>query len=123
MIDKKVVLTIHTKLIKMFGGSFGIRDESLIESALLRFDTIKFYNKNSSIFDCIAAVVFALINNHPFIDGNKRVGVVICELLLSKNGYELKATGKEKYLIYIGIASGSLTENDFSKWIKDKVLD
>jgi death-on-curing protein len=120
MIKKDVVLAVHKRLVAEFGGISGLRDEGLLDSALARFDMLKHYKNNVSLFECAAAVVYALINNHPFIDGNKRVGAVICELILQKNGYKLKATEKEKYVVFIGVASGKVSENDLSEWLFDR---
>jgi death-on-curing protein len=120
MIRKDVVLAIHKKLIAKFGGISGLRDEGLLDSALARFSMVKHYKINANLFECVAAVTYGIIKNHPFIDGNKRVGVVVCELVLLKNNYNLEATEEEKYAVFIGVASGKVTEENLSKWLSNR---
>lgn len=122
MIDKKTICAIHQKVLLHFGGADGIRSEAMLESALARPMHLKNYAPNATLFDEIAVLVFGIIKNHSFVDGNKRVGAVVCDFILRKNGYVFKATEKEKYAIYMGIATGQLTEKEYADWIKAHCL-
>ena len=117
MITKQFVLVVHTKLILQFGGLDGIRDEDLLESALARPKNLKAYGKNLTTLHLGASLAYGIIQNHPFIDGNKRVGMVLCELILAKDGYTLTATEEEKYVIFMQVASGKISEEELVKWL------
>ena len=117
MITKQFVLILHTKLILQFGGLDGIRDEDLLESALARPKNLKAYGKNLTALHLGASLAFGIIQNHPFIDGNKRVGMVLCELMLRKSGHTLTATEEEKYVIFINVAAGKITEEELVVWL------
>lgn len=116
-LEKKAVLAIHNKLAAEFGGSAGIRDHSLLKSALER-PINKFLYDESSLHLLAASYAYGFIKNHPFIDGNKRIGLVAMELFLALNGVTLEATQVEKYTLIIGVAEGSVTEEEIAVWIK-----
>lgn len=118
MIDKKLIIAIHARLLSEFGGTDGIRDMGLLESALARPHHLKQYEPQSSLFAQISILVCGIIKNHPFIDGNKRVGAVVGELCLLKSGYMLCADEQEKYIVIMRIASGSWDENNFTEWLQ-----
>jgi len=107
-------------LIEEFGGNKGIRDKSLLESALARpyqtFDKKELY---PDIYTKAAALIESILINHPFIDGNKRIGYVILRLFLMGANLDLKATQSEKYDFVIGIAKGNLNFDKIVNWIKD----
>jgi len=84
------VLEMHSILIKRFGGAAGVRDLGLLESALYRPQT-GYY---STLFEMAAALFESLINNHPFIDGNKRVAFFATDVFLRMNGYRFVVEGK-----------------------------
>ena len=119
MIDKERAIAIHNRVISEFGGSFGVRDEGLLESALARFEMTQAYNEEATIFDCDAALTYSLVKNHPFIDGNKRTGAVVCEFVLAKNGYSLKAIEAEKCVVFLRLAAGDISESEFAAWMSD----
>jgi len=121
-IDKKDVLSIHKVLIDKFGGAHGVRDESGLESAINRpystFDAQELY---PSPEEKSAAIIESLLINHPFIDGNKRIGYVIMRLLLMSKGKDINASEEEKYQFVIGIASGKLKYEAILSWIKNNL--
>ncbi len=109
-------------LIEKFGGSGGIRDKSLLESALSRpFQTFDGKDLYIDVIQKAAALIESIIKNHPFIDGNKRIGYVLMRLWLLQNGFDVKATKEEKYLFVIGIASGESDIKDISKWLNRNI--
>lgn len=110
---------MHQKLIDQTGGSHGIRDINLIESAVNRaFVTFDNNDLYKTVEDKIVAITFGLVNNHGFIDGNKRIGVAAMLLLLKLNGYILQYSQQELIGLGISIADGSMDEFDIKEWIK-----
>lgn len=122
MIDLQDAIRVHEVLIDKFGGSQGIRDLSLLESALSRpFQTFDQKDLYSSPIDMAAALIESILINHPFIDGNKRIGYVLMRLLLMDYGFDIKATQDEKYDFVIKIAKGDYRYPEIVDWIKNKV--
>jgi death-on-curing protein len=119
MIDVETAIKIHSILIERFGGSFGIRDKNLLESALARpFQTFDKKDLYKTPIEKSAALIESIITNHPFIDGNKRFGYVIMRLFLMDKGLDIEATEDEKYNFVIAIAKGDYKYPDIYKWIK-----
>jgi len=119
-IPPEIVPIIHIDLIQRYGGLLGIRDEKLLDSALAQPRmTIggKFLHK--TIFDKAAAYAFHLCKNHPFIDGNKRVALVVMDIFLQKNGWNLTATEEETFTTMMGLADGHLSKANISIWLKE----
>jgi len=114
------VLFIHDQMVKRFGGSHGIRDIGLIESAVAR-PQATFGGKHlySSLFDKAAALLQSLLKNHPFVDGNKRTALVSAGVFLKKNGYKLINNHKQEIEFAIRVDNGNLTVEQISKWLKE----
>src|ERR1700719_3428211 len=94
----QTVIAIHQRQIAEHGGLEGIRDQSLLESALKAPQNLYYYgNPKPSLADLAACYAYSLTRNHPFRDGNKRISLVTCELFLQINGMFLLATQVEKY--------------------------
>jgi death on curing protein len=119
LLDIENILIFHKKIVSKTGGSEGVRDLGLIESALSRglmtFDGRDLYE---SIEMKISVIAHSLISNHGFIDGNKRIGVAILILLLKLNDIEIRYTQQEIIDIGLGVAEGKINENDILEWIK-----
>jgi len=112
------IILVHQKLIDQTGGSHGVRDMNLIESAISRgFATFDGHDLYEMSEDKIAAITFGLVNNHGFVDGNKRVGVAVMLLLLKLNGYTLQYSQKELIIMGLSIADGSMSELAIKEWI------
>ncbi len=113
------VLQLHTKMIQATGGVDGIRDQTLLESALYNalstFDGKELY---PTIEDKCANICFSLVKNHPFIDGNKRIGLFIMLILLEYNNVILRYDQNELVNLGLGIADGSLNQEYIMNWIK-----
>ena len=122
MIRIEEVINIHEILIDKFGGSHGIRDIKGLESALNRpymtFDQKDLY---STPVEKAAALIESLISNHPFVDGNKRIGYVIMRYFLLQNNMDIQATQSEKFDFVISIAQGQLSFENICKWLSDRV--
>ena len=117
------VLAIHARQIAEHGGDDGIRDHGLLESALARPENIAAYVPAADIAQLAAAYAFGLIKNHPFIDGNKRTGYVVMETFIIRNGRRLTAPPQEKFLTIIGVADGTISENDLTQWLRSHISD
>ena len=112
-LTKDELLQLHTKVIKASGGSDGVRDINLINSALDRHKTtfggIDLYD---NIEKKIAVTTHSLITNHGFIDGNKRIGVIVLDVLSELNHIDLKYTQKDLIDLGLGVAEGKLNDED-----------
>jgi death-on-curing protein len=109
MIYKQEVLLYHQLSIEKYGGAVGIRDEGMLSSAIERpFASYGGADLYVTPFEKAAAILESIIKNHPFVDGNKRTGLIACGALLLRNGYELIATEKDAYDFVIKIASSHL---------------
>jgi len=118
MISIQSVQAIHEILIDRFGGSKGIRDSGILESAINRpyqtFDQIELYPHP---VDKAAAIFESLISNHPFVDGNKRTAYVLLRITLNANGYDIEASQDEKYDFVLSAAKGELKFEQIKAWI------
>src|SRR5580765_671073 len=120
MIPIKEVEQIHNLLIDTFGGSHGIRDISALESALARpFQTFDNKELYPTPIDKAASLIESILNNHPFIDGNKRTGYVLARLFLLQNGVDIKANQQDKYEFVMDIASGKMRFEEIASWLEN----
>jgi len=113
------VLAMHKRQIAEHGGDDGVRDLGLLESALARPQNIHEYEPDSDIARLAAAYGFGIAKNHPFIDGNKRTPMVATRTFLLLNGFNLHAAPADKYITFLKLAEGSLSEDEFVAWLRD----
>lgn len=113
-----IVQTIHSMQIAEHGGANGVRDTGLLESALNRPRNIYHYEQGN-IFTLAAAYAYGIIKNHPFFDGNKRTGYVLCLMFLELNGYTITAGKEDKYITFYKVAAGDMSEKDLIDWLKN----
>ena len=119
MISVENAIRIQDVLIEKFGGTAGLRDKNLLESALARpFQTFDIKDLYKSPIEKAAALIEGIVTNHPFIDGNKRFGYVAMRLLLLEAGLNIKATEDEKYEFVLSIAKGELEFSGICSWIR-----
>ena len=115
----KQVLYLYQCIIQQTGGTMGLRDEGLLESAVYRphasFGGQDLY---PDLFSKAAALGHSIISNHPFADGNKRVGFEAMRLTLRLNDYDLHASLEDKVDVVMQIAKGELTEQTIADWLK-----
>lgn len=114
-LSKETILLFHNHQIETYGGSSGIRDEGLLESALALHQQSfggEYVHKN--IFEMAAAYGFHLCKNHPFIDGNKRTALVAMFTFLHVNGWKITAEKKLLYSVIIDLASGKLDKDELT---------
>ncbi len=117
-IEPGLVHAIHEEQLAEHGGSAGLRDQGLLESALARPQNLASHGK-PDVAACAAAYGHGLARNHPFIDGNKRTAFVAVELFLVLNGYVLEATDTDCVLTMLGVAEGSIREEAFATWVRE----
>lgn len=117
-LSKHQVLLLHSSLIEAFGGSDGVRDEGLLESALATpFQTFDGEPVYPSVQSKAAQLGFGLIRNHPFVDGNKRIGAHVMLVFLELNGIELHYNQQELIDIILSVASGETDRQGLLQWI------
>jgi death-on-curing protein len=121
-IAKAVVLALHDEQIAEHGGLSGLRDEGLLESALARPQNLWGYG-TPDIVDLAAAYGFGIARNHPFADGNKRTSLVVTELFLELNGWELTAAEADIVHVWMELADSrsDITEAKFAEWLRAHV--
>jgi len=119
MISKESVLRIHELSIAKYGGSEGIRDEGLLESALARpYQTFDGANLYPTAYEKAAAVAESLIINHPFVDGNKRTGFLTMLAILSEGNLVITVPNDAIYDFTIAISTGDLKFEQLVEWLK-----
>src|ERR1700740_2899781 len=117
-ISRRALLYLHSASLATFGGSTGIRDEGLLDSALARPENRFIYAPESDLAELAASYGFGIAKNHPFIDGNKRAAFHAVGLFLSINGFELVADQVDAIQTVMSLAAGGLTEEQFAGWIR-----
>jgi death-on-curing protein len=117
------VIEIHERMVESTGGSHGLRDRNRLESAVMlpqqTFDQVELY---PTIIEKAAILGFAIIANHPFVDGNKRTGQHVMEIFLELNGYEIQSTIDEDEAAIIAVASGQWHKTELIQWLEDHVI-
>lgn len=114
---RETVLALQELLLAEFGGAAGLRDEGLFDSALARPEN-RFVYEQAEIFDLAAAYAFGLVRNHPFIDGNKRIGFTVAVLFLELNGWRFVATEADAVVQTLAMAASVLDEAEYAAWLK-----
>ncbi len=113
------VLQLHHSVLERWGGAGGIRDLGILESALAQpHQSFGGQDLYPDVTSKAAALCFSLVLNHPFIDGNKRMGHAAMETFLMINGHELHAPVDEQEQVMLDLAAGNLTRDSFVEWVK-----
>ena len=115
------ILFIHKNQIKNYGGIYSIRDKNLLKSAIAQ-PKITFKGKylHGNIFQMAAAYLFHIVNNHPFIDGNKRTGLVAALIFLEINNIVFKESNEKVEKNVLKIAQGKMDKNEIAIWLKSR---
>lgn len=121
-IKEEVAIAIHRRQLAEHGGSDGIRNKGLLESALFRPKN-QFAYGNSRIFELAAAYGYGIAKNHPFIDGNKRTAYVVMRSFLKLNGYDIEASVAEKYETWMRMVNNQISEAQLAAWIEEKSVE
>lgn len=118
-LTKDQVLSIHRLQIERIGGSHGVRDHGLLDSAVsMPSSTYGGEFLHSTVFEMAAAYLYHLVMNHPFIDGNKRVGAMAADVFLQVNGYDLQASQEAFERLVLETAQGNLKKDDIARFLK-----
>jgi death-on-curing protein len=117
------VLELHRLVVEQSGGSAGVRDLAGVESAVaqpqMTFGGEELY---PTLVDKASALAFSLVNNHPFVDGNKRIGHAAMETFLVLNGHEINASVDEQEQVILQLAAGTLARAAFTDWVRAHVV-
>ncbi len=117
-LTKEQVVYLHTELVKETGGLDGVRDMGMIESAItIPFSTFDNVEMFPSIREKIVRLAYGLVQNHPFIDGNKRIGAHVMLVLLAVNGITLEYTQEELSAIFLKLAAGEGGYEELLSWV------
>ena len=117
---KDEILEFHRRAVEQFGGSHGLRDEALLESALVAAENRRWYEE-ADVAVCAATYAFHLANAHALVDGNKRVAAAATEVFLEVNGARLRATDDEMFDLFLGIAAGRIRRGEAEDWFRARV--
>ena len=124
MISLKAVLRLHELSIIKYGGSQGIRDQGLMESAIARpYQTFGGEYLYPTIFEKAAAIAESLIINHPFLDGNKRTGFLAMLAVLETENFKINISNDEVYSFTIQISTGEIKFDQIVVWLKNNTED
>ena len=113
------VVLLHAESLAEFGGSEGLRDSGLLQSALARARHLYAYEGVTEVERLSAAYGYGILRNHPFMDGNKRAAFLAIGLFLSRHGYTVEADHAEATRVMFAAAAGELTEVDLASWIRE----
>ncbi len=118
------LLDLHRRTIEQAGGAPGVRDHGGLDSAMVQprmaFGGVDLY---PTLADKAAALAFSLVMNHPFVDGNKRIGHAAMETFLVLNGHELSAPVDEQEAVILRLAAGELEREAFTEWVRSHVVE
>ena len=117
-VRRDVILAYHDLLLSRHGGGTGIRDESMLDSALGRPANLFNYEK-PSLYDLAASYGYGLVKNHPFVDGNKRIGFATSVVFLELNGKKFIANEVDSVLKTLALAAGEMEEAEFASWLEE----
>lgn len=118
----EVIIAMHDRQIAEFGGASGVSDLGLLQSAIARPQNAFYYNQVVSLTKLAACYAFGIAKNHAFVDGNKRTAFMSCYLFLMKNGFAINATEEERFIAILSLANGSISEEEFTKWLEQHIV-
>ena len=117
-LTREAVLAIHAQLLARFGGSAGIREDNMLESALAKPRQLHAYGQ-PNVYEMAAAYAFGIVKNHPFVDGNKRAGFVAAYTFLGINGFDFTAPEEEAVIFTRDLAAGEITLEQYTLWLQN----
>jgi death-on-curing protein len=117
-IEERDALVLYDRLLALHGGASGVRDGGLLQSALARPRQHYAYAEHADVIDMAAAYTAGIVRNHPFVDGNKRIGFVVGVLFLELNGYRFTAREEDATQAIMALADGTLDEPGYSSFLR-----
>lgn len=121
-VDIEVAIAAHAEQLAEHGGASGVRDRSMLESAMARPLNLVAYG-DPDIAELAASYAFGIARNHPFVDGNKRTAAVVSETFLVLNGHALTCTDVELVITFLALAAGELSVEALAAWFRSHVED
>lgn len=123
-LSKRQILTMHRALAEETGGSYGVRDEGLLDSALAQpFQTFGGKELYPSVEEKAARLAFGIAKNHPLADGNKRLAAHAALVFLAVNGIWLEYTQQELSALFLGVAGGTVSAEELSCWLEEHIVE
>ena len=116
-VSRRLIETLHAETLSRFGGTEGLREEGLLESALAAPKHLARYG-DPSVWELAAAYCEGILQNHPFADGNKRAGLLAARAFLFKNGYRLEPEEAETVAVIRQVAAGGLGREELAEWLE-----
>jgi death-on-curing protein len=120
-IEERDVLAVHGRLLALHGGLSGLRDRGLLESAIGRPRQHYSYSEKVDIIDMAALYTSGIVQNHPFVDGNKRAGFLAGVMFLELNGFDFIASEEDVIQSVLALAAGDIDETGYSAWLRSNV--
>ncbi|MBP6900810.1 MAG: type II toxin-antitoxin system death-on-curing family toxin [Burkholderiaceae bacterium] len=121
-VDRRLLVLLHDESLAMHGGASGLRDEGLLDSALMRPQNLAGYgDPPPDLAGLAACYAFGLAQNHPFVDGNKRAAFLSVGLFLGLNGHRLTASQAEATVAMFALAGGDWDEATFTAWLRERI--
>ncbi len=117
-LTREECLALHDMMLSHYGGIAGVRDNNLLESALARPQQLFAYQK-PTMPEMAAAYAFGIVKNHPFMDGNKRTGFMMCAGFLERNEFRLDATEVDATMKTLALAAGEIGEAEYAAWLRE----
>ena len=116
-VSRRLIETLHAETLSRFGGTAGLREEGLLESALAAPKHLARYG-NPSVWELAAACCEGILQNHPFADGDKRTGLLVARAFLFKNGYRLEPEEAETVAVIHQVAAGEPGREELAEWLE-----
>ena len=114
-----MVEAFHQESLARFGGAEGVRDVRLLESALARPENIHAYEPEADIFRLATGYCAGIVKNHPFVDGNKRTGMLSAAVFLHLNDVAVEFSEASIVAIVLGLVAGEIGEEEFAQWLRE----
>jgi death-on-curing protein len=115
-----VAIAAHREQLAEHGGGDGVRDMSLLESAMARPQNVAAYG-DPDVAELAASYAFGIARNHPFVDGNKRTAAVVSETFLMMNDHELRVSDAELVVTFLALAAGEMPEEELAQWFREHI--
>ncbi|WP_408988084.1 type II toxin-antitoxin system death-on-curing family toxin [Sphingomonas sp. SUN019] len=120
-VEVDVALAAHDEQLSEHGGAAGLRDRSMLESAMARPQNLVAYGE-PDVADLAASYAFGIAKNHPFVDGNKRTALVVSETFLALNGYALNCDDVAMVVTFLSLAAGEMTVDELVGWFRAHIV-
>ena len=121
-VSANLLLAIHNRQVSEHGGAAGLRDQGLPESVLARPRNLFAYDAEADLAALAASLAHSIVKNHPFVDGNKRVSLVACDVFLRLNGWDAHTAAQDEYSTWSRLAGGQLSVADLAAWIRARLV-